>query len=161
MDEEESPPKADKKLVCTDEIEGTNEADEPAEEGEQGGEANATEDVNEKPATPSDTSVAMAEEGKSDEAPKTNKERTRTVWMQRKSYGARHLCNDWPISLFKGYVMQGVGRPLRDMALTIGGSSLRPSRHFRSFTRRFQFPHGPPFVQHLNHFVRRHLPHWS
>ena len=72
MDEGESPPKADEEMVCTDEKEGTNDGDEPMQEGEQGGEAKPTEDVNDKPVTPSDTGVAVAEEGKSDEAPKTN-----------------------------------------------------------------------------------------
>ena len=71
MDEGESPGKADAKMVCTDEKKGTKEEDEPMQEGEQG-EAKPKEDVNDKPATPSDTSVAVAEEGKSDEAPKTN-----------------------------------------------------------------------------------------
>ena len=42
------------------------------EEGEQEGEAKRTEDVNDKPATPSDTSLAVAQEGKSNEAPRTN-----------------------------------------------------------------------------------------
>ena len=71
MDEGESPPKADEEMVCTDQREGTKEEDEPMQEGEQG-EAEPTEDVNDKPATRSDRSVAVAEEGKSDEAPKTN-----------------------------------------------------------------------------------------
>ena len=71
IDEGESPPKADGEMVCTDEKEGTKEEDEPMQEGEQG-EAKPTEDVNDTPATPSDTSVAVAEEGKSNEAPKTN-----------------------------------------------------------------------------------------
>ena len=70
-DQGESPPKADEEIVCTDEKKGTKEKDEPMQEGEQG-EAKPTEDVNDKPATPSDTGVALAEEGKSDEAPKTN-----------------------------------------------------------------------------------------
>ena len=72
MDEGQSPPMADEQKACTDEKKGTKEVDEPMEEGEQGGEAKPTEDVNNKPDTPSDTSVAVAEEGKSDEAPKTN-----------------------------------------------------------------------------------------
>ena len=42
------------------------------EDGEQGGEAEPTEDVNDKPATPSDASVAVAQEGKNDEAPNKN-----------------------------------------------------------------------------------------
>ena len=42
------------------------------QEGEQGEEAKPTEDVNDKPVKPSDTSLAVEEEGKSDEAPKTN-----------------------------------------------------------------------------------------
>ena len=71
MDEGEAPTKADEEMVCTDTKEGTKEEDEPMQEEEQG-EAKPTEDVNDKPATPSDTSVAVAEEGKSDEAPKTN-----------------------------------------------------------------------------------------
>ena len=50
----------------------SKEVDEPMEEGEQGGDAKPTEDVNDKRTTPSDTSVALAQEGKSDEAPKTN-----------------------------------------------------------------------------------------
>ena len=58
--------------MCTDEKEGTKEVDEPIEGGEQGGEAQPTEDVNDKPATSSDTRVAVAQEGKSNEAPKTN-----------------------------------------------------------------------------------------
>ena len=72
MDEGESPPKADEEKVCTDKKEGTKEVDEPMEEGEQLGEAKPTEDVNDKPATPSDTSLAVAEEGKSNEALQTN-----------------------------------------------------------------------------------------
>ena len=72
MDEWESPPKADEEMVCTNEKEGTTEEDEPMQERGQGGEAKLTKDVNDQPATPSDTSVAVAEEGKSDEAPKTN-----------------------------------------------------------------------------------------
>ena len=67
----ESPPKADEEMVCTDEKEGTKEVDESMQDGEQG-EAKPREDVNDKLATPSDTSVAVAEEGKSDEAPKAN-----------------------------------------------------------------------------------------
>ena len=85
MDQGESAPNADEEMVCTNEKEGTKEEDEPMQEGEQG-EAKSTEDVNDKPATPSDTSVAVAEEGKSDEAPTTNtpdKERsdaTQKLW---------------------------------------------------------------------------------
>ena len=71
MDEGESPPKANEEMVCTDENKGTRKEDEPMQEGEQGGAAKPKEDVNDKLATPSDTSVAVAEEGKSDEAPKT------------------------------------------------------------------------------------------
>ena len=63
--------------------------------------------------------------------------------MQRKNYGARHLRNDWPTRLLRNYVMQGVGRRLRDMALPIAGSSLGPLRHFQAFARRLQFPHRP------------------
>ena len=92
MDEGESPTKADEEMVCTDAKEGTKEKDEPMQEGEQG-EAKPTEDVNDKPATPSDTSVAVAEEGKSDEAPRTNTP-NKEGSTQRKSYGARHLRND-------------------------------------------------------------------
>ena len=86
MDREESPPKADEKMMCTDEKEGTKEVDEPVEEGEQGGEAKLTRDVNDKPATLSDTSVAVAEDRKSDEASKTNtpnkegSDATQTLW---------------------------------------------------------------------------------
>ena len=72
MDKGTSPPKADEEMVSTDEREGTKEEDEPMQEGEQRGEAKPTEDVHDKPATRSDTSVAVAEEGKSDEVPKTN-----------------------------------------------------------------------------------------
>ena len=72
MDEGESPPKADEGMVCTDEEEGTKEVNEAMEEGEQGGEVKPTKDVDDKPATPSDTSAAMAQEGKSDKAPETN-----------------------------------------------------------------------------------------
>ena len=71
MDEGESPPKADEEIVCTGEEEGRKEVDEPMEEGEQGGEARATKNDNDKPATPSDTRAAVAKEGKSDVAPKT------------------------------------------------------------------------------------------
>ena len=73
MDEGESPPKADEAMVCTDGKEGTKEVDQRIEEGEQGGEAKPTEDVNDKPATPSNAMVAMAQEGKCDEA--TNRKR--------------------------------------------------------------------------------------
>ena len=72
MNEGESPPKADEEMMCTARKEGTKEVDAPMEEGEQGGEAKPTEDVYDTPATPSDTSVAVAQEGKRDEAPKTN-----------------------------------------------------------------------------------------
>ena len=72
IEEGESPPKADEGMVCTEGKEGTKEVDEPMEEGEQGGEAKPTEDVNDKPASPSDRSVAVAQEEKSDEAPKMN-----------------------------------------------------------------------------------------
>ena len=65
MDEGESPTKADEEMVCTDVKEGTKEEDDSMQEGEQG-EAKPTEHGNDKPATPSDTSVAVAEEGKSD-----------------------------------------------------------------------------------------------
>ena len=88
MDEEESPVKADEEMVCTDAKEGTREENEPMQEGEQG-EAKPADDVNDKPATPSDTSVAVAEEGKSDEAPKTdtpNKEgldATQKLWSSQ------------------------------------------------------------------------------
>ena len=58
--------------MCTDEREGTKKEDEPMQEEGQGGEAKLTEDVNDRPTTPSDTSVAVAEEGKSDKAFKTN-----------------------------------------------------------------------------------------
>ena len=88
MDEAESPTKADEEMVCTDAEEGTKEEDEPMQEGEQG-EAKPTEDVNDKPATPSDTSVAVAEEGKRNEAPKTNtpnkegSDSTQKLWSLR------------------------------------------------------------------------------
>ena len=72
IDEGESAPEADERMVCTEEKKGTKKVVECMEEGEQGGEAKPTKDVNDKPATPSDTSVALAQEGKSDEAPKTN-----------------------------------------------------------------------------------------
>ena len=39
--------------------------------------------------------------------------------MQRKSYEACNLRNVYPTTSFKSCVMQGVGRPLRDMALSI------------------------------------------
>ena len=71
-----SPTKAEEGIVTamvrTDEKEGTKEVDQPMEEGEQGGEARPTEDVNDKPPTPTDASVAVAQEGKSDEAPNQN-----------------------------------------------------------------------------------------
>ena len=72
MDKGESQPKADEEMVCTNKKEGTKEQDEPMQEGEQGGEAKPREDVNDKPATASDTSVAVAGEGKSNEAPRTD-----------------------------------------------------------------------------------------
>ena len=81
MDKGESPPK---EMVCTDEKEGTKKKDEPMQEGEQG-EAKPNEDMNDKPATSSDTSVSLAEERNS-EAPRTNtpnKERldaTQKLW---------------------------------------------------------------------------------
>ena len=52
MDEGESRPKADEVMVRTDEREGTKEVDQPMEEGEQGGEAKPSENVNDKPASP-------------------------------------------------------------------------------------------------------------
>ena len=57
IDEGEAPPKADEEIVSTDEKNGTQKVDGPMEEGEQGEEAKPTEDVNDKRATPSDTSV--------------------------------------------------------------------------------------------------------
>ena len=73
MEEGESPPKAVEGMVRTDQKKHTKEVDQPMEEGDQGGEAKPTEDVNDKPTTPSDASVAVAQEGKSDEAPDKNK----------------------------------------------------------------------------------------
>ena len=66
--------------------EGTKKVNEPMEEGEQGAEPKPMQDVNNKSATASDTSVAVVEEGKSDGAPKTytpNKEgldATQKLW---------------------------------------------------------------------------------
>ena len=73
MDEGESAPKADEGLVCTDEKEGTRKVHELMKEGVKGGGAKPTEDVNDNPANPIDTSLAAAQEEKSDEAPKTNR----------------------------------------------------------------------------------------
>ena len=72
MDVGEYPPKADEGMVGTDEEEGTKEVDQPIEEGEQGGEAKSTGDVSDKPATPSDAALTVAQKGKSDEAPNKN-----------------------------------------------------------------------------------------
>ena len=72
MDEGESPPKADEGMVRTDVKEGRKEVGQAMEEGEQRAEAKPKEDVNGKPATPSDGSSAVAQEEKSDEAPNTN-----------------------------------------------------------------------------------------
>ena len=58
--------------MCTDEKEGPKAVDQSMEEGEQGGEAKPTEDVNNKPATRSDASVVVVQEGKRDEAPNKN-----------------------------------------------------------------------------------------
>ena len=89
MDEGKSPFRADEGMVRTDEKEGAKEVDQPMEEGEQGGDAKPTEDVNHQPATPSDTSVPVAQEGNSDEVPNKNtpnKERldaTQKLWSSR------------------------------------------------------------------------------
>ena len=72
MDKRESPPKAAEGMVRNKDTKGTKEVDQAVEEGEQGGEAKPSEDVNDKPTTPSDTSLAVAQEGKSDEAPNWN-----------------------------------------------------------------------------------------
>ena len=90
MDEGESPTKANEEMVCTDAKEGTKEEDEPMQEREQR-EAKPTEDVNDKPATPSDTSVAVAEEGKSDEAPKTNTPNTEGLDATQKLWSSPPL----------------------------------------------------------------------
>ena len=76
MDKGESPPKADEGMVRTDENEGTKEADQYMEEAELGGEAKSTEDVNDNPTTPSDASVAAAQEGRSNEAFNENRPNT-------------------------------------------------------------------------------------
>ena len=57
------------------------------QEGEQG-EAKPTEDANDKPATPSDTSAAVAEEGKTDEAPKTNTPNKEGLDATQKRWGS-------------------------------------------------------------------------
>ena len=72
MDEGESAPKPDARMVPTHEKEGTREADQPVGERQQGGEARPTKDVNEEAATRSDANVAVAQKGKSDEAPNRN-----------------------------------------------------------------------------------------
>ena len=72
IDEGESPCKADAGMVRTNRRGGTEEVDRSIEEGEQGGEANPTEDVKDEPATAGDTSVAVAQERKSVEAPNTD-----------------------------------------------------------------------------------------
>ena len=72
MDGAESGPEADEGMVRTNEREGTKKVDQPMEEGEQGPEAMPTDDVNDKPATRSDTSVAVGQERKSDEAASRN-----------------------------------------------------------------------------------------
>ena len=87
MAEGESRPKADEEMVRTDEGEGTREVDQPMEKGEQEGEAKTTEDVNNKQVWP------WCKRGRAMKH-STRRRRTRRVWMQRKSYGARHLCND-------------------------------------------------------------------
>ena len=91
MDEGESRPKADEGMVRTDEEEGTKEVDQPMEEGEQGGKPKPGEDVNDKPATPSDTSVVVVQEGKSNEAPNKNTpneeglDATQNLWSSQPS----------------------------------------------------------------------------
>ena len=73
LDQGESPPKTDEGMVRTNERAGSKKVEQPMDEGEQGGEAKFTEDANDKPATPSDASVAVAQEGKSNEAPNKNR----------------------------------------------------------------------------------------
>ena len=89
INEGEFPPKADEEMVCKDKKEGIKEVDESMEEGEQGEEGKPTEDVKDKPAIPSDTSVAVAEEGKGDEAPKTNT-------LNREGLDTTHKLWSWP-----------------------------------------------------------------
>ena len=93
MDEGESPPKADEGMVCTDEKEGTKEVDQPMGAGEQEGEAKPMEDVMTSPA-PQVTQVwPWRKRGTAMRHP-TRTDRTRRVWMQRKSYGVHQLRND-------------------------------------------------------------------
>ena len=111
MDEGEPPPKADERIVCTDKEEGNKEVDEPMEEGEQGGEARPSEDVDDKPATPSDTSVAVAQG-------ETSNERTRDEHAEQGGFG----CNAKALDLATSAV---TSRHARSKTTSCKGLSLR------------------------------------
>ena len=76
-------------MVRTNEGERTKEVDQPMEEGEQGRESKLTEDVRNKPATPSDTIVAVAQEGRSNEEPNKNT-------PNKEGLGATQKLWSWP-----------------------------------------------------------------
>ena len=93
MDKGAFPPKANEGMVRTDEKEGTKEVDQPMEDQEQGGEAKPTENVNDSPPAQVTQVWPWRKRGRAMGHP-TRTRRTRRVWKQLKSYGARHLRND-------------------------------------------------------------------
>ena len=164
MDEGESPPKADEEMVCTDEKEGAKEADEPMEEGEQGGEAKPTEDVNDKPAIPSDASVAVAEEGRSDDAPKTNTpnkeglDATQKLWC---SPSPQRLADTLVQNLKHARGWENIVRHgTHYCRLLLGAVKAFPSfcKEIATCARTSKME---PLVRCINEFVRPHLPHLS
>ena len=164
MDKGESPPKADEAKVCTNEKEGTKEVDEPMGEGEQGGETKPMEDVNDKSATPRDTSVAVGEEGKSDEAPKTNTrnkqglDAPQTLW----SLPPPQCVADTLVQKLRhARGWENIGRHgTHYRRFLLGAVKAFPSfrKEIAISARIYKME---PLVRCIDDFVRRHLPHLS
>ena len=145
-----------------EEKEGTKKVDQPMDEGEQAAEAKPTEDVDDKPATPSDVSVALAQEGKSDEAPNTNKpnkeglDATKKLWS---SPPPQRLADTLVEKLRHARGWEKIERPDTHYRRLL----LWATKTFRSFGKEITFSARTskmePLVRCIDDFVRRHLPH--
>ena len=164
MDEGESPPKVDEGMVRTDEKEGTKQVDQPMEEGEQGGDAMPTEDFNNKPATPTDSIVAVAQEGKSDEAPNTNTPNKEGLDATQK------LWSSPPPQRLADMLVQNLGHARGREKIDRRGTHYRrlllgAVKAFPSFCKEIAISartsRMKPLVRCIHEFVRRHVPHLS
>ena len=164
MGEGGSPAKADEGMLRTDCKEGTKEADQPMEEREQGEEAKTTEDVNDKPAIPSDASVAVAQEGKSDEAPNKNTPNKEGVDATQKLWSSPppQFLADMLVEKLRH--AKGLGED-RETWHSLSEASPWVIMAFPSFCKEIAMSARTskmvPLVRCINEFVRQYLPHLS